>query len=56
MGKYNTNLLTKKEKASELGIHYRTLEKWIKKGKIEYLNIPNSKKKFFLPQIVDEAN
>jgi predicted site-specific integrase-resolvase len=52
--KYNTNLLTKQEKANELGITYRTLDKWISSGKITYFTIKDSKKKFFLPERVDQ--
>lgn len=44
-----TNLLTKAEKAAELGISYKTLERWIKKGKISYIRVSKSKHKWFLP-------
>ena len=51
----NTNLLSKKEKAQELGISYRTLDRWIKKGKVkDWITVRGSKHKWFLPEKVDE--
>lgn len=49
-----TNLLTKKEKAEELKITIRTLDRKIKKGEIDVIHITRSKKKWFLPARVDE--
>ncbi len=44
-------LLTKEKKANELGISTRTLDRWLKSGKIEFIQITNSKRKWFLPKI-----
>lgn len=52
----NTNLLNKKEKAAELHISIRTLDRKIKSGKIDYITVKGSKRKWFLPQNVDEYN
>ena len=46
----NKNLLTKKEKAQELGISYRTLDRWVKSEKIKYFMVNKSKRKWFIPK------
>lgn len=42
--------LSQEEKASELKISYRTLCRWIKAGKIDYIRLPNKVRKWFLPR------
>ena len=49
-----TNLLTKQAKSLELKIAVRTLDRRIKKGLIDYISVPGSKRKWFLPVEVDE--
>lgn len=46
-----TKLLTKAEKAEELGISYKTLERWLENGRISYIKVQGSKRKWFLPAI-----
>lgn len=45
-----TTLLSKEEKAQELGITIRTITNRMKKGKIRILRIHNSKRPWFLPE------
>jgi excisionase family DNA binding protein len=52
----DTNLLTKEEKAKEMGVSKRTIDRWIKKEKITVINVPKSKRRWFLPSVVDDAN
>lgn len=52
----NTNLLTRKEKAEELKISLRTFDRWIKKGKVDTIRLKGSKRNWFLPSRVDDAN
>lgn len=49
-----TNLLNKKEKAQELNISIRTLDRRVKKNKIEVIRVGKSKRRWFLPGKVDE--
>lgn len=50
-----TNLLTRKEKAEELGISVITLDRWRKQGKVEDIKIRHNKKQiWFLPSKVDD--
>lgn len=51
-----TNLLTRKEKAEELKITIRTLDRWVKSGKITPIKIKDNSRTYFLPSIVDEPN
>ena len=49
-----TNLLTREEKARELKITKRSLDRRRKSGKIDTIYVQG--KPFFLPEVVDEAN
>lgn len=47
----NTTLLTRREKAHELGISLRTFDRWQKKGKISgAVTVPNGSRKFYFPE------
>jgi len=45
-----TTLLTRKEKAKELNISERTIDRWIKSGKINTIQLKGSKRNWFLPE------
>jgi len=45
-----TSLRTKKEKADELGISTKTLDRLVKANKITVIRLKTSKKKWFLPK------
>ena len=45
-----TMLKTKKEKAEELGISTKTLDRWVKTNKITFIKIKTSKRRWFLPK------
>lgn len=50
-----TNLLTRKEKAIELGISLATMDRYIRDNKVQVIKIPGLKRRvFFLPGKVDE--
>lgn len=48
-------MLTRKEKAKELGISERTMDRWIKSGKVHTLRMSGSKRNWFLPNSVNES-
>lgn len=50
LGQMETNLLTKREKANELKISYRTLDRRIKRGRLDSIKIPGKAQKWFLPE------
>lgn len=50
-----TTLLNKKEKAMELGITTRTLDRQILADKVHYIKVGKSKRKWFLPEGVNES-
>lgn len=43
-------IYTKTQKARELKISVRTLDRWILSKKIKYFSLPKSKRKWFLPK------
>lgn len=43
-------LKTKKEKADELGISTKTLDRWVKENKITYIKVKTSSRRWFLPK------
>lgn len=40
-------LITQEQKAKELGISYRTLSRWIRQGRLTFIRLPNTNRKFF---------
>ncbi len=50
MGEVQFNLLTKEEKAKELGVSIRTMTRWIKKGKLDWMMLPTSQRRWYLPE------
>lgn len=43
-------LLNKEQKAKELGICKRTIDRRIEKGHMSYISLKNSQRKWFLPE------
>ena len=43
-------LLNKEQKAKELGICKRTIDRRIERGQMSYITIRNSERKWFLPE------
>ena len=61
MKRYQAKIvLSRQQKAKELNITLRTLERWIKQNKIEHIIIPGSNRKWFLPEVknvyIEERN
>lgn len=48
-----TNLLTRQEKAKELGISTSTLDRWVKKGMVRAIKSKYAKRNEFLPDNAD---
>lgn len=45
MGQGEEVLISKKEKAEELGITTRTLDRWVESGKIDFYYLPDKSRK-----------
>lgn len=41
------HLISKRDKASKIGISTRTIDRWVLQDKIKYTYLPNSKRKWF---------
>ncbi len=50
MGEVELKLITKKEKARELKVSIRTIDRWVLQDKIKYTYLPNSKRKWFFKE------
>ena len=48
----NIQLLNKAQKAKELNITTRTLDRWVAKGKINPIYISTSKRRWFMPEVL----
>jgi excisionase family DNA binding protein len=45
-----TKILTKKEKAKELAVSTKTIERMVNSNRLSFIRIPNSKRRWFLPK------